>query len=254
MPQSPFIHPDRPRPRFKPFTAMSRMRKLIADKEDTEQVFHIIEALNGDQMLRFLESFSKTEKGQARLAERRYLAPMLDDHAWIEALPEDSVGQAYLRFMRREGLSAQGLVEESEKFYRARFDDTAEWFGNRLRDTHDLYHVLTGYGRDALGEAALLGFTYGQHKGRGLIFISYMGSRNIRKAMPRHIDIMACYHEGIRNGKAAGPIIQEDIIALMHEPLAAARERLNIARPEAYLKAIEQISQLGNAHELLAAA
>ncbi|MCI4644542.1 MAG: Coq4 family protein [Hyphomonadaceae bacterium] len=254
MLKTPLIHPERPRPQFKPFTAMSRMRKLIADKEDTEQVFHIIEALNGKNILHLLESFSKTEKGKARLAERRQLAPRLDDHSWIEALPGDSVGQAYLRFMRREGLTAQGLVEEFEKFSTRRYDDTVQWFGNRLRDTHDLFHVLTGYGRDALGEAALLGFTYGQHKGRGLVFIAYMGSRQIRKAMPREIDIMACYREGIRHGKAAEAIIQEDIIALMHEPLAEARQRLNIARPEAYQRAIEQIRQLGNAQELLAAA
>ena len=254
MPETHLVHPDRPQPRFKPFTAMSRMQKLIADKEDTEQVFHIIEALNGKNVLQHFDSFSKSEKGRQRLEERRLLAPILDDHAWIEPLPEDSVGQAYLRFMKREGLSAQGLVDESEKFFDRRYGDTIEWFGNRLRDTHDLFHVLTGYGRDALGEAALLGFTYGQHKGRGLIFISYMGCRQVRKAMPRDIDIMACFHEGIKLGKAASPIIQEDMIELMKLPLSEARERLNISKPEAYLKAIEQISRLGDAQELLAAA
>ncbi|MEL6955503.1 MAG: Coq4 family protein [Pseudomonadota bacterium] len=249
-----YLHPDRKAPRLKPFTAMTRMRKLIANKEDTEQVFHIIEALNGRNLLNLLEKFAASEKGAQRLAERRYLPPLLDDHSWIEALPEDSVGQAYLRFMRREGLSAQGLVEESDKFYGDDHDDTLRWFGNRLRDTHDLFHVLSGYGRDALGEASLLGFTWGQHGGRGVIFISFMGTRQIRKALPKHIDVMACHHEGKRNGKAAASIIEEDIIALMHEPLAEARARLNIAKPVAYQRAIAQISELGNAQELLAAA
>ncbi|MEL6664435.1 MAG: hypothetical protein AAFR33_15690, partial [Pseudomonadota bacterium] len=142
----------------------------------------------------------------------------------------------------------------SDKFYGDDHDDTLRWFGNRLRDTHDLFHVLSGYGRDALGEASLLGFTWGQHGGRGVIFISFMGTRQIRKAMPKHIDVMACHHEGKRNGKAASSIIEEDIIALMHEPLAEARARLNIAKPVAYQRAIAQISELGNAQELLAAA
>lgn len=254
MPATIVLHPERKRPRLKPFTAMSRMRKLIADKEDTEQVFHIIEALNGDNLLKLLDRFAASEKGARRLAERRFLPPLLDDHSWIEALPEESVGQAYLRFMRREGLSAQGLVEESEKFYSEEFEDDLKWFGNRLRDTHDLFHVLSGYGRDALGEASLLGFTWGQHRGNGLIFISYMGCRQIRKALPGHIDVMACHHEGKRNGQAAGQIIEEDIIALMHEPLAEARRRLNIARPVAYRRALQQVSELGNARDLLAAA
>ncbi|MEM9738527.1 MAG: Coq4 family protein [Pseudomonadota bacterium] len=254
MVEHAFLHPDRKRSRMKPLKAISRMRRLIADKEDTEQVFHIIEALNGGNLLRLLERFAASEKGAARLAERRELPPLLDDHTWIEQLPEDSVGQAYLRFMRREGLSAQGLVDESEKFYKVRFGDTIEWFGDRLRDTHDLFHVLSGYGRDALGEASLLSFTWGQHGGNGVIFIAYMGARQIRKALPREIDVMACYREGKRNGQAAQMLIEEDIIALMHEPLPDARKRLNIAKPDAYHHALKQVAELGNAKELLAAA
>ncbi|MEM1151118.1 MAG: Coq4 family protein [Pseudomonadota bacterium] len=254
MSNTVFLHPERKRPRLKPFTAMSRMRRLIANKEDTEQVFHIIEALNGDNLLKVLERFAASENGAKRMVERRQLAPMLDDHSWIEALPEDTVGRAYLRFMEREGLSAQGLVDESDKFHRTDFDDDLKWIGNRLRDTHDLFHVLTGYGRDALGEASLLGFSWGQNGGNGVIFISYMGSRQIRKELPRHIDVMACHREGKRNGKAARQIIEEDIVALLHEPLADARQRLNIAKPVAYRKALKQIAELGDAKDVLAAA
>ena len=65
MKPSPFVHPDREKPRFKPFKAMKHMRALIADKEDTEQVFHIIEALSGDSLLKDLELFAETEKRQS---------------------------------------------------------------------------------------------------------------------------------------------------------------------------------------------
>ena len=50
---------------------------------------------------------------------------------------------------------------------------------------------------------------------------------------------MDCFREGKRNGAAASKIIREDIFALMHEPLNAARKRLNIARPTAYLRALD---------------
>ena len=40
-----FRHPGRPVPKFRPFRAMHHFRKLIADKEDTEQVFHIFQCL-----------------------------------------------------------------------------------------------------------------------------------------------------------------------------------------------------------------
>src|SRR3546814_17610667 len=40
-----FSHPDRQPRKFRPFKAFQHFRKLIADKEDTEQVFHIFENL-----------------------------------------------------------------------------------------------------------------------------------------------------------------------------------------------------------------
>lgn len=242
-----FVHPDRRPAKFRPFTAWRHMQNLIADKEDTEQVFHIIESLNGRSFEKNFHAFAESEEGQALLAKREYLPPMLDDHDWIRALPKGTVGRAYVDFMEREGLTAQGLVDESEKFRGAvrDFDDDYYWFGNRLRDTHDLFHVLSGYGRDALGEASLLAFTYGQNPGLGVIFISYMGCRQIMKSVPKEARIMDCFREGKRNGAAASRIVREDIIALLHEPLDAARARLNIAKPVAYLHALDVCAEKG---------
>src|SRR3546814_13155116 len=91
-----------------------------------------------------------------KLMEREpYLPDLLDDHRWIDELPEGTVGHAYVTFMRREGLSAAGLVAESDKMGRQQFDDQLQWYSNRLRDTHDLFPILTGYGRAALGEPSV---------------------------------------------------------------------------------------------------
>lgn len=242
-----FVHPDRRPAAFRPIKAWAHMQKLIADKEDTEQVFHIIEALNGRAFERNFWKFASRPAGQKLLQEKPYLPPLLDDHGWIRALPEGTVGRAYAEFMDREGLSAQGLVDESEKFRsKAReFDDDMMWYGNRLRDTHDLFHVLTGYNRDALGEASLLAFTYSQQPGLGVIFISFMGCRTIAKHAPKEARIMECFREGKRNGAAAGKIIEQDIIALMHEPLDAARARLGIAKPVVYRETLKLLSEQG---------
>lgn len=251
-----FIHPDRRLPKLRPLDAMRRMKLLIADKEDTEQVFHIMEALNGPQAYRRFHKFVATEKGRAALKERRYLPTMLDDHETLLKLPEGSVGRTYVEFMRREKLTAAGLVEESEKFRRhlTQYDDDLQWFMKRMRDTHDLHHILTGYGRDALGEAALLSFTYGQQGGRGLVFISFMATREIKKQVPATAKVMDTFHEGRRNGRKADQIIQQDIESLLQESLEDARKRLNIQPPAAYQQALKVINENGNAYEVLSAA
>ena len=236
-----YVDPARETPRLQPLKAWRHMKKLIANKEDTEQVFQIIEALNGKSAYRDFEKFIATPAGQAEFAKRTYLPPILDNHAPLHDLPEGSVGRTYVEFMEREGLSAAGLVAESEKrpgVLRAHDDDLL-WYGNRLRDTHDMYHILTGYGRDALDEATLLGFTHSQHGGLGISFICFMGGRQIAKRAPKEADIPAVIKEGRRNGKLARRLIEQDIEALLPRPLDEVREELNIKPPVAYYRAHE---------------
>lgn len=242
-----YIHPDRKKMRMRPFKALRHFRNLIADKEDTAQVFYTIEALNGQSLLRGLESFAATEKGVKRIAERRDLPPMLDDHTAIGKLPAGSVGAAYLEFMQREGLSAAGLVEEYDRFNKdtEKFDDLLQWYGYRLRDTHDLLHVLTGYGRDALGEVCVLGFSHGQARGLGVIFVAFMGAREVKKLSPRGAPVMAAMREGKRHGKLAKRVALEDIYALLAEPLEEARERLGILPAAKYAEVHEIFRQAG---------
>ncbi len=247
MANKTFIHPDRPAQRFRPFKALGHFRKLMADKEDTEQVFHIFEALPRKGFVPEARAFIESPRGQALMAREPYLPAMLDDHATLEKLPAGTVGRAYVDFMKREGLTAAGLVAESAKMHpdRPRYDDQIGWYGDRLRDTHDLFHVLTGYGRDALGEQCVLGFTYGQNRNLGNFFIAYLGGLELRRKVRTSAPVIAAIREGQRCGKAAAKIMDEDITSLLREPLDAARQRLNIGAPTLYEQAHQQYRAVG---------
>ncbi|MGB3624916.1 MAG: Coq4 family protein [Henriciella sp.] len=242
-----YVDPARERPKFKPLKAWKHMQKLIADKEDTEQVFQIIEALNGDQIRQDFERFLATETGRKLFEARTFYPPILDDHEPLHAMDEGSVGRTYAEFMEREGLTAAGLVAESEKSTSSLRDheDDLLWYGNRLRDTHDMFHILTGYGRDALGEASLLGFTHSQHGGLGVSFIAFMGGRQIAKIAPKSAEIRKVIGEGRRNGKRAKRIIEQDIIALLPRQISEVREELEIEEPVLYKRALEIFQDAG---------
>ena len=251
----PYIDPNRPKPKRRPLKAWRHMQKLIADKEDTEQVFHIIESLNGNSTRKDFAQFMHSDNGPKLLSRRTFLPDLLDDHAPLKALPSGTVGRTYVDFMEREGLTAHGLVEESltQRADYQKFDDDLLWYTNRLRDTHDMYHILTGYGRDALGEDALLGYTHSQHGGLGIRFIAYMGNRVIAKEAPREARVKDVLAEARRNGKNAKRIVEQDIEALLDQPLNEVRERLNIAEPVLYKRAI-RIFQSYNQEPLQVAA
>lgn len=253
----PFQHPERPGSEFRPLKAWRHFKKLLADKEDTEQVFHIIAALRGRKFRKVAGKFWNSEKGQRLLASDLRLIDILDDHDSLKRLPAGTVGRAYVEFMEREGLSAAGLEAEYAKFTQAgmRYEDGIDRYGDRLRDTHDLHHILTGYGRDALGEQCVLAFTYAQHRNLGVGFIAYAGGFELKRRIARTAPIMAAVREGHRIGNTAKNLVHEDINALLREPLANARKRLGIADPVAYKAAHEAMRSDGiDPYNLLAAA
>jgi ubiquinone biosynthesis protein COQ4 len=233
----PLYHPLRSASRFRPFKALGHFQKLIADKEDTEQVFHMTDCLPSAGYAKVLRTFCESGSGQMLMAQEPYLPALLDDHDRLLAMPAGSVAHAYVAFMRAEGLSAAGLVAESEKAKRPRYEDQAQWFHDRLRDTHDLVHVLTGYGRDPLGEQCALGFSYSQYDSWTDGFLAWAGAFELWRRVKADAPVFAAVREAIRIGKAAEPLFAQDISALLAEPLEAARARMNIGGSVHYARA-----------------
>lgn len=228
------VHPDRPVLKKRPLKAVHHFRELLKDKENTEHVFHIFEALPRKTFRDEARAFGTSERGRAVFASERYLPDLLDDHERLRAMPEGSVAHAYCDFMEKEGLSAAGLVAEGEKTGRRRYGDLVEWYGGRSRDTHDLLHVLTGYGRDAIGEQCVLAFTYGQQPSLANLFISYAGGMNVKKVTRTKAPVLRAITQAKGFGKASPRICEENITDLLAEPLDAVRERFNIKAPHYY--------------------
>lgn len=247
----PLVADQRKVSRMRPLKVLHHFRKLIDDKEDTAQVFHIIEATKGRRSHRQAWDFIRSPEGQRFICEETDIPAMLDDHArWADCGP-NTVAARYIAFMKREGLSAAGLVDESHKWLppEQRPADLTEWYFNRLRDTHDLFHVLTGYGRDALGEASLLGFSYEQSHNKGILFIAYAGAHQIKKVSGTKAPLYAAIKEGRALGRAAATIAHQDIATLMCEDIDAARARMNIGQPEIYRQCLAILESEGNRRE-----
>jgi ubiquinone biosynthesis protein COQ4 len=228
-------------------TALRALRRLLADRDDTVQVFRIMRALNGDTSHRNYRRLIGTPEG-GRLAYRRVeLAARLCDRSWIDSFPEGSVGAAYRAFLDRTGYSADGLAELSvqDAPYPPDLEHPFAWFGRRERDVHDIWHVLTGYEADEpLGEACLVAFSYAQTGGLGWAAIA-VGAALKSLRITRDTAFARAVWEGRRHGKKAGWLHAEDYEALMAEPLEEARARLRIAEPVRYREAQKRLAEAG---------
>ena len=231
---TPLRHPRRPRARYRPLTAIRHFRELLKDKENTAEVFRIYDALPSGQFIPRVRALTLSPHGEALRASEPYLPTILDDHDALRKLPKGSVAHAYCDFMEREGLSAAGLVEESEKADQPVYDDLIQWFGFRQRDTHDLMHVLTGYGRDALGEQCVLLFTHGQSPSHGHLLLGYAGSVHLKKLVKSAAPVMKAVRQAHRTGKACPPLVGLSIRELLAKDLRQARAELNIPEPDRY--------------------
>jgi len=228
-------HADRPDPHYSPKRALKNFRLLMKDKEDTSLVFKIYESLPSKGFMDRVESLALSDRGEMLRATEPSLPEILDDHAELRKTPRGSLAHAYCDFMESEGLSAAGLVAESDRLGRPKYDDVVQWFGDRSRDTHDLFHVLTGYGRDALGEQCVLLFTYGQSPTHGHLLIGYAGSLNIKfEIKGSRAPIMGAVNQAKRTGRGAPPLIEQPIRELLKQPVESVRKALNIPEPTLY--------------------
>lgn len=224
------------------------IKKLIADKEDTKQVFVILEALAGNSGLRSFKRFQKTEHAQDILAAEKPLVDYLKDRAWLESLPAGSLGRTYARFTEVEQISADGLTEASVEGR----DETRELseaqikYHERQRDAHDLWHVSTGYGRDPLGELCLLAVTWRQLGNLGILVIILFGYLSSRKDAPE-LPIGSAIMEGFRLGKAAKGLPGAHWEHLLTRPLEEVRAELGIKTPTRYRAIIDTTPDLQTA-------
>jgi ubiquinone biosynthesis protein COQ4 len=213
--------------------ALRSLRRLLNDKEDTTAVFEIMRALNGCSTAKGYLKLLETQQGGRIAYERPEFARLLMDDAWLDSLPEGSVGAAYRHFIRSEQISAEGLVEISRQGAPAVDEQHPyAWMGRRTRDVHDIWHILSGYHRDGLGEACLVAFSYAQTKGLGWALIGLGAASRARKA--KTYPYVKAIWQGYQRGKAAKWLLGEDYERLMAEPLDSARRRLNITPATIY--------------------
>lgn len=224
-----------PNTRLRPLQAWRAVRALIANPEDTGEVFKVIEALKGGSLARAVARLALQPGGPDMLATRRCMIETLNDRAALRAMPDGSLGRAYLDFVETQRLSADGLVAASEEAkLLSTLPDDERWMADRLRDIHDLQHVLTGYGRDELGELCLLSFMATQTPNRGISFIVFMGSRQYRREIP-DLPIDACVLEGRTIAQAARWLVAVRWEERLHEPLQSLREQLGLRPPQLYV-------------------
>lgn len=238
---------DPPTP-IRPLVALRALLALRRNPQDTSQVFILSEAIKGRAPFALLRRFRQDPLGQERLRERRKVIDTLVRTEWLASLPEGTLGRTYHAFLAEENLSAQGLVEVSASGGMTMPDDGSDrhFIGRQLRDLHDLFHVLSGYGRDELGEVCVLAFSYPHQYTRSFAVIATLGALHLRRRL-KVAGVLGAVWQAWRHGRAASWLLVQPMESLLTQDLAQLRHRLNIAPPTRYLAVLDRLSAHGRA-------
>jgi ubiquinone biosynthesis protein Coq4 len=201
--------------------AGSAFVRLTADMSRLDEVFNLSDGLVNDEAIREMVEACRAHETGARALETRPHVHL--DLKVLRALPTGTLGREYALMMDRNGLDPASIPTLPD-------DDEGKYVRAHLYETHDLWHVVTGFGTDVPGELGLQAFYQAQLPGKLPAAILASGFVNTlvfsfgeREARMREIA------RGWLLGRRSRPLFGvrwDDYLAL---PLDEARAKLGIA-------------------------
>lgn len=232
------VIPPLPGRRFRPRAALASVRRLLADPDDTVRAIEVFYAIGRGEFERGFQRLLRTPEGRRLLEERPDLLAAVRDRRTLSALPEQSLGHVYLRYLEVNGFDPEALLalnrETVDRLVAEDglppLDPARAWWRDRTILAHDFAHVLTGYDTDDLGEAALLGFALGQLPGLATGLLALGASVEIGRQLG--VRWWAHEREALQRGRRACWLPALRYEALLALPLATVRTRVGLSPME----------------------
>ena len=194
---------------------------------------HLSRAATPDELAQFAAVLQDHPVTRQMLAERWLPAPYTRDD--LARCPRGSLGQALLAHIVENDLDLDFFPdidpERPEEFLRL-----------RSYQTHDLWHVVSGYGTSDAGEMGIVGFYLGQFlthfDDAGVALGAFTGtlasSLLLNASLVRQValpSMLAHLSDGYTRGSQARPMLAVRWETMFDEPLLAIRERYAVSAP-----------------------
>lgn len=203
---------------------------LLRDPNQTESIYDVEDALlrSHPQTLTASVKHMLSDPEVAAFAQERYLPPA-PDLVKLMSYPANSLGHAFAQYITSSGFDP-GFYRKMEVV------DDASCLLFRLRQTHDIWHVVTGMSVDVPGEIGLKAFELAQTR-RPLAGVLIAGAfvstlLNQPEQLDRLLDRVA---SGYRMGAKAKPLLSQKWEEHWEKPLAEWRSQLGIEPMPVYV-------------------
>jgi ubiquinone biosynthesis protein Coq4 len=205
--------------------AFRALAQVMADPEKTDQVLVFSIYANAGSMPNRIHRFLDSPEGRRLYEEHRTIDSRTVDLDALLALPEGTLGHAYAHFLRSRGLTPTVFDNPPTEVS----DPRMQYVVQRLRQTHDLWHVVTGHDTNPASEIALQAFTFAQVRAPSSAILAMAGMLRAKLAMPRE-PIARSVLRSMMLGLRANPLPVFPWEDHWSTPLVEVRETLGIPR------------------------
>ena len=193
---------------------------LFDDTGNLEPVDELSTSLVDTHAFQLAVEGMKATPEVAQIIAERYIAPPHDLDALLQ-YPQDSLGYAYASRLKQAGF--QVLAAE------VKINSDTSYVENRWQQTHDIWHVITGFDTSEIGEIGLQAFYLAQFQ---LPLASLLIANALISAtllQPEALSpLLSAIAQGWKMGQTAKPLIAQKWEQAWEKPVAVWQTELNV--------------------------
>jgi len=208
------------------------MFRLVKDPGQLDAIFGFIEDLNDPEAIEPIRAhFATLPRGDA-LQRKPRLGRL--DCGELARLPEGTLGHAFGTHMIERGLDPNAIPS-------LKADEEWEYVLAHVYETHDIWHVVTGFDTDVPGELGLQAFNLAQFPGRVGLMLLAAGMLNTLIFHPEErVERLDAIARGWRLGREAAPLLGIDWKRWWLRPLDEVRAELLLADVDELVEGTEE--------------
>ncbi|MEM7199208.1 MAG: Coq4 family protein [Planctomycetota bacterium] len=184
------------------FTTLKGVVGMLRNPEHTESVFDIEDGLRDIEAYQLALQHVRTFPRVREIIDARYVAPPADIEALLRC-PENSLGYAYAHHIVDHGF-------DPDYFRKLEVNGDLDYLLLRIRQTHDIWHVVTGIDTSRIGELTLKAFELAQIRRPMAAVLAVGGVMRYLLKDPENLEpLLRGVSLGYRLGLAAKPLLAE---------------------------------------------
>jgi ubiquinone biosynthesis protein Coq4 len=177
---------------------VAALAEFLREPDQLDSIFKLAQNMKQSDLASYMHDVLMADESMREMIAERW-QPTHYSLQELQKLPEGTLGNAYASQLLALNLSPDDLLPKGE------IKTDLDYIQLRLRQTHDIIHVITGFKTNAAGEIGLQAFNLAQIKSpvSALIIFGGILSGLKRKSNSSLDDLLIALSKGFRMGEEA---------------------------------------------------